>query len=98
MKLVTSVDKKGYKIVTKLRDEDNINNPGIGIPISIDIRELDWDNIKKELNNRLVDDGLITWDDVMKSQNGVTIAINSVIRPLIISLYKESYRAKKEIT
>lgn len=92
MKTVTRIDKKGYKIVTKLRDSDNIEYPEMGLPVSIDVRDLNWESIKVELNNILVDSGLYTWSDVMKSQNGITSAILSVMRPKLVGLYRESFR------
>jgi hypothetical protein len=90
MRKVISTDDKGFDRVYQIRDKDNDRDAKYGIPIGPpDISQLDWDRIIKELNNELVSRGLITWDDVMKSQNGLSQVIISVIRRNIVELYKQ---------
>lgn len=110
MKLITWTDDTGYAHRSLIRDCDYAADaPKIGIPNDPpDLDLLDWaaivlpddldpDEFKRNLHNRLVKFGLITWTDVQRSQNGVTSAImavgrdrnilRAVKRPLIM-LYK----------
>lgn len=87
MKVLTWEDKHGYKYRSLVRNNDD--NPEIGLPDNIpDLNQIDWEQVKKELHNRLTENELITWKDVQLSQNGVTSAILSVLKRRIINLYK----------
>lgn len=87
MKVLTWEDKHGYKYRSLVRNDDD--NPEIGLPDNIpDLNQIDWEQVKKELHNRLTENELITWKDVQLSQNGVTSAILSVLKRRIINLYK----------
>lgn len=87
MKILTWKDEHGYKYRSLVRNGDD--NPEIGLPDNIpDLDQIDWEQVKKELHNRLTENELITWKDVQLSQNGVTSAILSVLKRRIINLYK----------
>lgn len=90
MKNVISVDNRGYKRIYSIRDKDNDKDAKLGIPIGPpDISSLDWDLIGRDINNELVDKGLITWDDVVRSQNGLSQVIVSIVRRKIVELYRK---------
>lgn len=60
-----------------------------GVPLEPpDLDQLDWATIKRDLHNALFDRGLVTWQDVQRSQNGVTTAILATVRRKLIVLYK----------
>ena len=89
MRNAIGTNKRGYKRVYQIRDTDSDRDAEYGIPVGPpDITILDWDAIVKELNNGLVERNLLTWDDVVKSQNGLSQVILNVIRRKIIELYR----------
>jgi len=92
MKRIHGEDRDGFALVSMVRDQDSETHPEIGIKLSIDLREIDWKEVAKELQANLIKNGLITWDDVMKSRNGVASTILSVIDPKIKGLYREAFR------
>lgn len=60
-----------------------------GIPDSPpDLDRLDWDEIKRELNNHLVTERFTTWHDVQLRQDLFTGLVLSVVRNRIVNLYK----------
>lgn len=55
------------------------------------LNRLNWEKLVKDLHNRLMETGMLTWKDVQSSpgQRGITSAILAVFRRPIIRLYKE---------
>jgi len=93
MKRVIHIDKSGFKRVYAIRDNDDPSKAHQGIPIGPpDLRVLDWDEIVKELNNALVDSGVITIEDLNINNSGITAALTSIVRKRIINLYKEFHK------
>ncbi len=91
MKIIIYEDEHGYKHRAMLRDSDPDHAAPSGIPLDPpDLNLIDWDEVKRELHNILVERGLSTWKDVQISQNGVTSSINTVIKRKLITLYKTS--------
>lgn len=89
MKIVEWVDEQGFKHKSLLRDQDPDRLAPSGVPLDPpDLNRLDWEGLKRELHNLLLEKGLRTWKDVQKSQNGVTSSIVTVFKRPIISLYK----------
>lgn len=89
MKHVTWQDEQGYKRCSLLRDKDSDQDAAIGIPVGPpDMEELDWELIKKELNNLLVDRELYTFNDIQFNVGALQSSILSVIRPKLLRLYK----------
>lgn len=89
LKLVTWTDENGYKHQSLLRD----NDPDTDAPNGIlqdppDLNALDWEGIKRDIHNLLLDRGLITWRDVQASHNGVTAVIQTVMKRRMAELYK----------
>lgn len=94
MKAVIWTDEKGYCHRSLIRDSDSDDRaaelgilsdpPDLGQldwgAISAQFQDLDTDDLKLCLHNRLIQLGLITWADVQRSQNGLTRAIMAVAR------------------
>lgn len=89
MREVEWTDEHGYRRVVLLRSGDD--DPRIGIPVGPpDLRELDWDEFRRELNNILVDRGLLTWNNVVEQQNGLRGAILQAMSNKLSLLYKRA--------
>lgn len=89
MRLVIWTDKNGYKHRSLVRDDDPDEAAPGGIrqePPSLD--NLDWEAVKLELHNRLMDAGLWTWQDVQRKE-GLPGIILAVLRTRLINLYRE---------
>jgi hypothetical protein len=90
MKNVVHIDKNGFKRVYTIRDKDPDSVATQGIPVGPpDIRVLDWNEIVKETNNLLVDNGILSYEDLNRNNNGISQVINVTIRTKIMALYKE---------
>ena len=90
MKPVTYMDKKGYKKKSLIRDRDNESDAPFGIPAGVpDINSLDWEEIKKNLNNYLFDVGIFTANDVAIHQHAITNAVLACVRRPLLLLYRE---------
>lgn len=91
MRAVQWKDEFGMHRVSLIRDSDpdSFAPRGIEVPAPDVINGLDWDAIKIELQNTLVDTGLLTWDDVENSGNALVGAILGVMRNRIIALYRQ---------
>lgn len=87
MKRVTYTDKRGYTRVALLRDDDNLDFPEFGIPIEPPPIEKIIRESAQEIQNEFVKMGLLTWRDVVQSQNGVSNALG-LLRRKIIEAYK----------
>lgn len=97
MKIVVWTDKDGYNHRSLLRDSDPDSIASSGVPLdppSVD--QLDWEGIKRDLHNALIDRGLHDMQDVQKQQNGVTSSIISVLKRPLMSLYKMQEAAKRD--
>lgn len=86
--------EKGVRRAKVGRDADSdeaIKEYGIPNEPPDVVGRLDWVELSKALYNRLMETGMLTWQDVQKSpgQKGVTSAILTVFRRPIIELYKE---------
>jgi len=90
MKLVTWEDGRGYKYQSYLPDNADDNMAPSGVPHNPpDLGEIDWTEVEKEIHNALVEQGLITWQDVMKQQNTLVPVIVSAIKRRLLALYRK---------
>jgi len=90
MKVIRWIDDSGYGRVSIVRDEDSILEAASGLQNGPpDVTTLDWENVVKDLHNALVDRKLFSYQDVIKSKDGVTSAILSALRRKVITLYKQ---------
>ena len=90
MKKVIWTDEDGYKRVSLIRDQDPDDLAPNGISQNPpDIKGLDWNYIWMQINNLLVDRGLLTFEDICKPHSGIENTIIVAIKPHLISAYKE---------
>lgn len=91
MKTVLWIDDKGYKHRSMIRDNDPDSLAPSGIPCDPpDLNRLDWEELKRQLHNMLVEKGLATWEDVQQSQNGVTTSVVSIFKRPLIGLFRSA--------
>lgn len=90
MKLTRWTDATGYERATLLRDGDGDELREAGLPVGPpDIHKLDWEALVRDLHNELMRRGLFNWQDVQRSQNGLTAAVRKIIVKPLIALYRE---------
>lgn len=89
MNLVKWTDEKGYHHQAYLRNGDKDPSKGIAHDPP-DIHRLDWEEIKKKIHNALVDQGLVTWEDVQAKQNAIGGIILAEVRKPLIALYRSN--------
>ena len=91
MKLVQWKDSDGLYHLSLVRDGDPNRSAPQGLPQDPpDITQLNWREIQKTLHNELVARRLITLEDVTKSQNGLTAAIQTALRRPVANLYRSA--------
>jgi hypothetical protein len=90
MRLVRKVDKDGWIRQAYVRDRDPDSAFESGIPHEPpDLKQVDWDEVARELHNLLTERNLIAWLDVQAQQNGLQNAIISVMKRKLVALYRE---------
>ncbi len=93
---VTYTDENSWKRCSLVREIDGESEGKYGIPIGPpDISRLDWDYIKKEINNTLVDMGVVDWPSFQANPQGVIAAMN-VVKRALFDLYRQEYNDKME--
>jgi len=91
MKKVLYTDKKGYTKRTLLPNDAGEEDARLGIPFGPpDIDQLDWEAIKREINQAIVRNELFTWEDVQASRFGVEAAL-LVLKRALIAAYREEW-------
>lgn len=89
MKLVQWTDDRGYYHLSLIRNSDPEELGPKGVPYDPpDLDNLDWERIKREIHNLLVSKRLSTWEDVKRSQNGITSTVNATLKRELILLYR----------
>jgi sugar phosphate isomerase/epimerase len=84
-------DGRGYLHRALVRDGDPDSLAPQGVPQDVpDLGKIDWDDLRRELHNELHRRGLFTWEDVQRSQNGLTGAVLAVMRRRLVALYREA--------
>jgi len=90
LKKVIWEDASGKKHIALIRDTDpdSVAKSGRGLSLDPpDVRDINWDDVKRDLHNQLVVRGLSTKDDVIAQQNGVTGAILAALKRRVLDLY-----------
>jgi len=90
MKTVIYEDENGYLRRSLIREEDDENEaPHIGIPFGPpDVREIDWGELARKVNNVLVSQGAFTWENAQASgMVGIQAAI-TLFKRALIDLYR----------
>lgn len=96
MKRVIVDGDDGYKKAFWIKDTDTTVQ--FGIPsMPPDLDRLDWDEIKREIYNELVERNIATWQDIQREQSAVTGIVLSVVRNRIINLYKLAESEVKDV-
>ena len=88
MKVVVWKDERGLKHRSMLRDSDPDSAAEMGILMDPpDLEQLDWDGVRKDIHNALVEREIVTWRDLQKSQatRGIILA---AMKSRLINLFK----------
>ena len=89
MKTVIVVDRFGYKRAYLCTDDMSKDEAEQGIPQTPpDLDLIEWEEVKKQLNNILVERGIFTYADVCEARNAITSASKSVLKNRIVNLYR----------
>lgn len=91
MRRVLWKDKKGRNHAAFVRDGDgdDVAQQGFGISADPpDVNRLSCAKLLRNLHNELLARGLVTQDDVIKAQNGVTGAVLAVFKREVLQLYR----------
>ena len=96
MRLVEWKDSDGYMRRRWVKDDDPDTLGISGIPEESPDDILDWDNIRRNLHNQLMARGLYSFQDVQRSQNGVTAAIRSAVVKPLLALYRQQDKATRQ--
>lgn len=89
MRLVEWQDEGGYKHLSLVRDGDPDEMAPHGISRDPpDVGELDWQQVRKDLHNLLIDLRLSDWRDVQMSKDGITSAVLGALRRPLSRLYR----------
>ena len=95
MRLVNWTDGKGFTYRSIVPDYADDYMARHGVPSGPpNLDQIDWETVKKEINEALNKHGLYTWDDVQKDPNGVGIAL-SIFKRHLIHLYREEWNRPK---
>lgn len=88
MKKVTFTDGNGYNHNSIIRDNDT--DPTLGIIQSPpDLRQLDWDEMARNIHNALLERGLLTIKDVQVRNNEFNQIILAKVGKKIFALYQQ---------
>jgi hypothetical protein len=92
LKTITWTDADGWKHRSKIRDADpDESAPTIGIPCNPpNIREIDWEAVKRDINNLLIDRELTSMADLNKRLEHLRNVPQAVLYQRLIALYQES--------
>lgn len=89
MNLVKWTDENGYEHQAWMRNGDK--DPAKGITHDPpDLNRLDWEEIKRNIHNALVNQNLVTWEDVQAKQNAIGGIILAEVRKPILALYRSN--------
>jgi hypothetical protein len=96
MRTVIIIDRFGYKRAYLCTDDMSDEEAEQGIPRTLpDLDLIEWEEVKKQLNNMLVDRGIFTLADVYNAQNAVSSTCRSVLKNRIVNLYRNRNREVK---
>lgn len=92
MQRIIWTDEDGYRQIALLGDTDLATHPEHGIPVTFpEIREMDWEGIVRDLQNTLVDRGLVDVPSIQQS-HALEGAVRSIVTRRIIEFYRLSER------
>ena len=89
MKTVIITDRFGYDRAYLCTDDMSDDEAEQGIPQTPpDLDLVEWEEVKKQLNNILVNRGIFTYADICNAQNAISSACKSVMKNRIVNLYR----------
>jgi hypothetical protein len=89
MKQITWTDERGMKHRALIRDTDPDSAAPAGIPLDPpDLDRIDWESLKRELHNMLLDQGIVDWL-AWQQQPNVVNHITAVVKRHLVALYRE---------
>ena len=90
MKKVIWEKEKGWLRCSVLDNEAMDSEAEFGVPFNPpDFRNIDWEEISRKINNRMIEKGLITFQDIQSPNCGLHNEVMSAILPEIVLLYKQ---------
>jgi hypothetical protein len=90
MKYVMWRDRDGYPHRSILRDNDPDELAPQGIPAEPpDVGQLDWEQVRRDLQGQLMERGLYSVKDIDGHQDALSGAVLSALRTKLIRLYRE---------
>ena len=96
MRHVIFSDERGFLHRAMVRDTDGDEMARSGVPAGPpDLNGIDWEAVKKDINNKLVEQGLFTWEDINRSPMGLKV-VEGVIRRYLKAVYQEDARLSKK--
>lgn len=73
-----------------VRDVDPDEAASSGLPVGPpDLSEVDCQEVLKEVNNALVECGVLTVSDISRQPNAITAAVRSAMVGRIVAVYKQ---------
>ena len=95
MREVIFVDDNGFTRRAFVRDNDGDEMARLGIPAGPpNLDELDWESLKREINNTLANNGLFTWKDIQGHPVGLS-CICTVLKRRVSGLFREQEKAER---
>ena len=89
MKIVNWTDTGGFRHRAIVHDNQTEHDAPNGIPLDPpDLDRMDWEGVRRELHNALLDHGILDWMDYQQHNNIVNIITGAVKRGLV-TLYRE---------
>lgn len=90
MRKVTWEDSRGYKHNSWVRDIDPDNLAQLGIPCDPpDLDQIDWEGVKRDLHNFLLERGLTNWQELNASQGNLRSVIQDALFRRLIALFRQ---------
>jgi hypothetical protein len=90
MRKVIYTDRLGCKRAALVRDTDPDEAAASGLPLGPpDFNCLDMEEVKRDINNFLVEQGVLTIKDLPRHPNAITQAVRSALVGRIVVLYKQ---------
>jgi hypothetical protein len=98
MRHVLYTDRNGYTRRALIRDEDGDEMASSGIPAGPpNLEDIDWEAIKREINQQFVSLGIFTWDDVQHSSVGLQAICTVVKRHVAASFRQDQANLRKSM-
>jgi hypothetical protein len=91
MRLVQWYDDDGFLRQAYVRDDDPDELAEVAgvVHEPPDLKLVNWDDVARDLNNELVQRGIITWEDVQRQQAGLTNAVTAVLKRRLVVMYRQ---------